>query len=368
VTTAGSATPATPTTIGQRLALAGLGLLVGLALAEGGLRLWARTDTPLARMIADWDPEGSPVELLGDACFRGRPLTATHYRNGAVAHVNRLGYRGPEVAVPKPSGTYRVVLLGGSTSHGCLVNDDETIDAHLRRALAARLPGRRVEVVNLALDGLDALCDRERLRLEGLAFEPDAVIVHDGVNDVLGVRAPALAPNDPARGFRAERRTSEERRMTARGWWRRLKHALVVARMPGIVRSVLRARTPATGPPAASEGGLDGFEATIRSIVALVPPAATVLLSTPPSALLHPGPGAIERRYLVVDAATTQRYRDALDARMRRVAADTRARYVPHDLPPDVFLDDCHVDTRGNRLLAEDFARALAPGGTAGAP
>jgi lysophospholipase L1-like esterase len=365
----GPTAPPAAAAIAQRLALVGLGVLAGLAVAEGGLRLWARTDTPLAWMIADWDPDGSRVELLGDACFRGRPGTATHYRNGTVAHVNRLGYRGPEVAVPKPPGTYRVVLLGGSTSHGCLVDDDETIDAHLRATLAARVPERRVEVVNLGLDGLDALCDRERLRLEGLALEPDAVIIHDGVNDVLGVRAAALDADDPGRGYRAERRASEERRAAERGWWRRIRHALVIARMPGIVRSLLRPHTPAAGPAAPSEAGLDGFEATIRAIVALVPPGVAVLLSTPPSALLHPGPESIETRYVVVDAATTQRYRDALDARMRRVAADMpAARYVPHDLPADAFLDDCHMNDRGNRLLAEDFARALVPGGAAGPP
>lgn len=353
------------TTPVQRLALVALGLAVGLAAVEIGLRLAARTDTRLAWMLADGDPAGSRIELLGEACFRGRPLSVTHYRNGTVAHVNRLGYRGSEVTVPKPPGTYRVVLLGGSTSHGCMVDDDETIDAHLRRALAARLRDRRVEVVNLGLDGLDALCDRERLRLEGLAYDPDAVIVHDGVNDALAVRAAALAPNDPQRGFRAEQYLAEDRRARQRGWWRAAKHVLFTARVPGIVASLLRARGPVSGPPAPSPAGLDGFEATIRSTVALVPPGVTVLLSSPPSALLHPGPQPLEVRYLVVDAATTQRYREALDARMRRVATDLAAagravRYVPHDLPADAFLDDCHLDSRGNRLLANDFARALA--------
>jgi len=38
---------------------------------------------------------------------------------------------------------------------------------------------------------------------------------------------------------------------------------------------------------------------------------------------------------------------------------------VPHELPDRVFLDDCHVDGEGNRLLAEDLARGL---GTRPAP
>jgi len=166
-----------------------------------------------------------------------------------------MGFRGPKVEIPKPPGVFRVVLLGGSTSHGFAVRDDETIDAHLRRSLERAAPGRRVEVVSL-----------------------------------------------------------------------------------------------------------DAFAATIREMADVVPATTSILLSSPPSALAHDAPSVTAG---VVDAATTRRYRDALDARMRAVAAELaaggrRVTYVQHDVSPDSFLDDCHLTPDGNRKVAEDFAQVLA--------
>jgi lysophospholipase L1-like esterase len=35
---------------------------------------------------------------------------------------------------------------------------------------------------------------------------------------------------------------------------------------------------------------------------------------------------------------------------------------VSYDLPADAFLDDCHLNDEGNRVVAEDLARALERG------
>jgi hypothetical protein len=335
--------------------------LVALAVTEIALRVAATGNGVFAAKLREWDPDTSTLQLVGSSCFRARPGNVLRYANGTTAHANALGYRGPEVSVPKPPATYRVVLLGGSTTHGFLVGDDDTIDAHLRRVL--RVPGAaRVEAVNLGLDSLDATCDRELLLAVGLGLQPDAVIVHTGINDVEALRLPALAANAPERGVRAQIRIGEEARRDARGPWRTVKHLLYGARLPGVLRLLLgRSAAPLDGPPEPEPTALDAFERTVRETVALVPPDTVVLLSTPPSGL---GTDAPLGRPLVVDRATTQRYRDRLDERLRRVAADARAqgrdvRYVPHALPDDVFLDDCHLDGDGNRLLAEDFARAL---------
>jgi lysophospholipase L1-like esterase len=285
------------------------------------------------------------------------------FPNGTVAHVNALGYRGPAVALTKPAGTYRVVLLGGSTTHGFLVGDEDTIDAHLRRLLAA---GRPVEVVNLGLEGLDAISDLERLRLEGLRLAPDAVVVHTGVNDVLALRYDRLDANDPARGFRAERRRAEEARVRAHGPWAALKHAVLLARVPGIVRDLTAQRaTVLPGPSEPSAPALAAFATTIRTIAASVPATTKVVLSTPPTTALPPG-AAAQCGSLVVDAATTARYRVALDATLRRVAgelasAGRRVTYVAHaPLDRALFFDECHPTGAGNRQIAADLAAVLS--------
>ena len=339
-----------------------LAALLGLATLEAALRVVAATGSSrLASALREWDPDAT-LELRGEHCFRAWPGSVLRFPNGTVSHVNAMGFRGPVVAIPKPPGTYRVVLLGGSTSHGFLVDDDEAIDAHLRRLL--HVPdASRIEVVNLGGDTLDALCEQERLASEGLVLEPDAVIVHTGINDVPALRVPDLPPNDLRRGFRPARGASEDDRRRATGLWRIVKHWCFVARLPGVLRNLTVRSGPLPGPPEPDPRALEDFARTVRDTIALVPPATPVLLSMPPSLLGAPGvPVACP---VIVDAETSRRYRDGLDQSLRRIAAEERAlgrdvRYVPHDLPDTVFLDDCHVDGEGNRLLAADFARALA--------
>ena len=135
------------------------------------------------------------------------------------------------------------------------------------------------------------------------------------------------------------------------------------ARLPGILRDPTKPAAVLPGPAEPAPRALDAFERTVRDTIALVRPGSTVLLSTPPTATAVPGvaPSCPQ----VVDAATTERYRARIDERLQRLARDERAagrdvRYVAHRLPTGVFLDDCHLDGEGNRLLAEDFARALA--------
>lgn len=348
--------------LARRIGRFALAALLTLAVTEIALRVAATGSGHFAGKLREWDPDRSTLDLVGSSCFRARPGNVMRYTNGTAAHANAMGSRGPEVSTPKPPGTYRVVLLGGSTTHGFFVDDDDTIDAHLRRVL--RVPGAsRVEAVNLGLDSLDVPCDRELLLAVGLGLEPDAVIVHTGINDVEALRQPNLAQNAPERGMRAQIRLDEEKRRDARGPWRAVKHFLFTARLPGVLRFLLnRSVAPLEGPADPEPAALDGFEQTVREIVSLVPPGTVVLLSSPPSGL---GTSAPLSRPPVVDRATTQRYRDRLDERLRRIAADASStgrdvRYVPHEVPDQVFIDDCHLDGEGNRLVAEDFARALA--------
>lgn len=346
-----------------RLAVAGIASLLAL---EGGLRVVAATGSGhVASLLRAWDPEASSLELLGESCFRARPGASFRFPNGTGTTANRMGFRGPEVEVPKPPGTFRVLLLGGSSSHGFLVGDEGTIDAHLRDLLADAGAGAgRIEVVNLGFDALDALCEQERVRSEGSALEPDAVILHTGINDVPALRFPALPANDPERGARAVVRRAEEARRRPGGVWRHVKHRLLLARLPGVLRALVTHRARLDGPAEPVPPALDAFEHTVRATIALLPPGVAVLLSTPPSGLATPAATAATASPLVVDAATTQRYRDRLDTRLRRIADDLGAggrpvRYVPHAVPDTAFLDDCHLSDAGNRLLAHDFLQAL---------
>lgn len=358
--------------LAARSALLCTGMALAIALAEGGLRAFAAFGGPAGTQLRAYDPLAILIEPHGEFGYRQRPNAVFRYLNGTTATSNAGGYRGPLVTTRKPAGTTRIVLLGGSTTHGWGVADSQTIDAYLRAALASRYPDRRFEVVNLAFDGNDAWQMFERLRSDGLPLAPDLVIANEGINDVRNARYPNLREHDP-RALLWQTDMARLREDRARGGpavWTRLKHWSLLARLPGFVRhrtrrgsEVRQGHQQSAHPEAA-----DLFERHLDRIAELLASRGIPLLfSTPPSSLRTKYPAATppQRDYWVVDAATTQAYRDTLAARMRGVAERRRGRgdrvaYAAPQIAEERFLDDAHLDAAGNRALAEQWASATA--------
>ncbi len=98
---------------------------------------------------------------------------------GARFHTNGWGMRDREYTRGKPSGTYRIAVLGGSFVMGSGVEDDETFEALLEQRLNRELTPRsgvRYEVLNFAVGGYGPLPKLMTLELKVFAFEPDAVL------------------------------------------------------------------------------------------------------------------------------------------------------------------------------------------------
>ena len=91
---------------------------------------------------------------------------------GSETTINRLGYRGREVAWARTPGRPRIVMLGDSITFGYGVRDGETFSA-VMETLDSRL-----EVVNLGVQGYGT--DQELLKLEreGFAYAPDVVVLN----------------------------------------------------------------------------------------------------------------------------------------------------------------------------------------------
>jgi lysophospholipase L1-like esterase len=102
-------------------------------------------------------------------------------------HVNREGFRGPEVAVRKPLGTVRIMAVGSSTTFDPSVSGDQaTWPARLQVWINQLAPQRSVEVINAGVPGYHVIDDVMRLETELYRFRPDVVILYEGHNDLFG--------------------------------------------------------------------------------------------------------------------------------------------------------------------------------------
>jgi lysophospholipase L1-like esterase len=98
--------------------------------------------------------------------------------------VNARGFRGHDVVLPKPAGTTRVVLLGGSTTFDPDLGFADSYGERLRGELAERLPGRTVDVQCAAVAGYNSEHDLIRYAADAIDLDADAVLVMEAVNDL----------------------------------------------------------------------------------------------------------------------------------------------------------------------------------------
>jgi lysophospholipase L1-like esterase len=165
--------------LGFKVALALIALLVAFLICELGARaVFPRPPDDLRepQIVYLFDPE---IGYVLAPSQQG-------WSNDGFMTVNSLGFRGPEVALPKPPGRFRVVLLGDSVTVGLGVADQETFAAQLAPELKRRLAGRDVDVVNLAVSGYNTAQEVALLKRNLERLEPDLVLVGFYVNDVQG--------------------------------------------------------------------------------------------------------------------------------------------------------------------------------------
>jgi lysophospholipase L1-like esterase len=167
-----------------RLVAMGFSLVLAIVASEAALRLWVR----MTGNTADWAVSSNAL-MRGETgryaphhyqLYRPRP----GYSNGPTHH-NALGFRGPEIAQPKPEGIYRIVCIGGSTTYTDKVADDEqTYPAQLEKALRQRLNNPRIEVINAGVPGYTTAENVMNVAFHVSELQPDLVLFYEGVNDV----------------------------------------------------------------------------------------------------------------------------------------------------------------------------------------
>ncbi|MBI3722824.1 SGNH/GDSL hydrolase family protein [bacterium] len=170
-----------------------LTVVVALVATEGALRKWGR-DYPdpyaiykpekepsayIPSQHARWEPGAKALETEAEPGLPG--MSGKH-----VWKTNNTGFRGDDLASPKPEGEFRVFVVGGSTTECFYLDEEQSIAGVLQRELRAKTPpATNVVVENAGKDG-DKSYDHVAMIVHRLVFlEPDLIVVFSGINDLL---------------------------------------------------------------------------------------------------------------------------------------------------------------------------------------
>lgn len=124
----------------------------------------------------------------------GLRVPAAGLARGRIS-INSLGFRGPEIAIPKPAGTVRLAFLGASTTWCGEVSGNDAVWAHLvAESLGKTFPTVRFDYVNAGVQGYTMSSLLKSMELRVAALQPDVVVIYEASNNLTGeLRAQAAA-------------------------------------------------------------------------------------------------------------------------------------------------------------------------------
>ena len=148
-----------------------------IAMDTGGV--FANHDVYGYNLMPDFDTTKLPDNIRFSMEGRG-------YRLAEDIKVNSRGFRGEEFLTKKGKNVYRILVLGDSTAF-CYGDNDKTWPAYLEKLLNEKAEyGSRFEVINGGVPGWRSIECLLKLKNEGIYFQPDLVILHNGWNDLDG--------------------------------------------------------------------------------------------------------------------------------------------------------------------------------------
>jgi lysophospholipase L1-like esterase len=173
-----------------RILVAGFGVVLGLVVAEIGLRFAV-------------NPSDLRVGGVGGARWVAHPFLPFAGRPGAeialhvkqvdarvLAKNNAYGFRAHEFPEEKHPEDFFIICLGGSTTWGAAAaSNAETWPEILERLLQQRYPHRNVKAFNFGTDFANSVYSIVTLSLVGVYVRPDLVIVYHGWNDIAPAKA-----------------------------------------------------------------------------------------------------------------------------------------------------------------------------------
>lgn len=164
----------------KTLAMAGVvALVAAAALAEAALRAFLPTS-----LTVDGFVHTANGALYGWGFDAHQVIRRQDPDTGAVFidRANSRGWRDKERTFDNPNDAYRIVVVGDSHTFGHIVPAEAVYTRVLEERL--RADGINAEVINIAVPAWGTDQAYEALRLEGLRYSPDLVIMQFTLNDL----------------------------------------------------------------------------------------------------------------------------------------------------------------------------------------
>ena len=113
--------------------------------------------------------------------FKGRENWELNHKN-LEEHHNDKGYKSDDFNIKKDSSRTRIIILGGSSVYGYLLNNNETISFELQNQLNEYQSG--YEIINLGVPGYNTYHSISQTITVLLDYKPDMVILYQSWNDI----------------------------------------------------------------------------------------------------------------------------------------------------------------------------------------
>lgn len=162
------------------------------------LFLFAEFTGRMLERFAGYQPRRAAGFLTGNPYLRTALVPGMRFASGPFrVSVNALGFRGPDILVPKPAKTFRIFAVGESSTFGWkgIHSHEEAWPALLEGKLRAAYPGRRIEVINAGAPGYTSVEQRINFMLRISHLQPDAILIYHGNNDLNWSWVPSIETN-----------------------------------------------------------------------------------------------------------------------------------------------------------------------------
>ena len=151
-------------------------------LIKVGIMTVSQTENVLANTSTTESPDTSILDTTSyfevEVDYIPRPGIAPQFYS-----MNSEGFRGPEFIKDKPNDIYRIIAVGGSTTFGAGVTDENTWPSILEKKLQNISGDKDIEVINAGTPGLNSLSENILVKERLVHYKPDLIIVSDGNND-----------------------------------------------------------------------------------------------------------------------------------------------------------------------------------------